>query len=56
MWWILFRVSSFLAQESQTGVCKNELSWDYVIAAMGSKLLAAYSAKFPEHRKSPESP
>ena len=38
------------------GVCKNELSWGYVIAAMESKLLEAYSTKSPENRKSPESP
>ncbi|MFQ9013027.1 MAG: hypothetical protein ACLR6S_03555 [Lacrimispora saccharolytica] len=56
MGWILFSVSSFLAQESQMGVCKNELSWGYVIAAMESKLLEAYSTKFSENRKSPESP
>ena len=30
-----------LIQESRTRVCKKELPWGYVIAAMGSGLMAA---------------
>lgn len=41
MEWILFSVSSILIQESQTRVCKKEPLWDYVIAAIGSGLMAA---------------
>ena len=40
----------------RTRVCKNEPLWDFVIAAIGSGLMAAYSAKSPENRKSPERP
>ena len=31
----------------------NEPPWDYMIAAIGSGLMAAYSTKSPENRKSP---
>ena len=40
----------------RTRVCKNEPLWDYVIAAIGSGLMAAYSAKSLINRKSPEIP
>ncbi|HJB34152.1 MAG TPA: hypothetical protein H9775_06340, partial [Candidatus Blautia merdipullorum] len=53
---ILFSVSSFLAYTGRTRVCKNEPLWDYVIAAIGSGLMAACSTESPENRKSPESP
>ena len=41
MGWILFSVSSFLAYTGRTRVCKKELPWGYVIAAMGSGPVAA---------------
>ena len=34
----------------------NEIIWDYVMAAIESEMIAAYSAKPLENRKSPESP
>jgi len=37
-------------------VCKNEPLWDYVMAAIEGEMMAAYSAKPLENRKSPESP
>ena len=50
----LFSVFSFLAYTGRTRVCKNESLWNYVIAAIGSGLMAAYSAKSLINRKSPD--